>query len=102
MQVAKRVVKIVSVSALLVLGTGVAVFLPFPRSAAVTAVLSPGVPVAGFIGRFIPSSLLYAVVPEGGAPAFLLLVAIFAFCFWTAVASVVYFVWARYTRSRAV
>jgi hypothetical protein len=91
----------VGVGVLVALAFGAGVFLLFPRTAAVTAFIAPGIPLAGFFGRFLPGGFAYSLHPEGGAPSFLALVLIFALLFWALVAAGLYVIWYRLRRTRA-
>jgi len=86
---------------LVALALGAGVFFLLPRTAAVTVFIAPGIPLAGFFGRFLPEGFAYYLHPEGGAPSFLALALIFTLLFWTLVAAGLYMLWRRLRRTRA-
>lgn len=45
--------------------------------------LWPGMYIGGAATRIIPSQLIYALVPDGGGPAFVLIAASSSIFFWT-------------------
>lgn len=45
--------------------------------------LWPGMHIGSVVARIIPSNLIYALVPDGGGPAFLLIAATSSIFFWT-------------------
>jgi hypothetical protein len=50
--------------------------------------------------RVISSKLVYWLVPDGGAPAGLLLILVIAIMFWSIVFGATYFAWATLRRDR--
>lgn len=60
--------------------------------------LWPGTCVAPILGKLIPMEVLYWLVPGGGAPAYLLLIAIGAFLSWAVLCSSLAFVAGRMVR----
>ena len=72
------------------------VFLLAPRTGAVSAYLAPGVVIAGSFSRFIPTSLIYRVVPDGGPTVFVAEAFACSLMFWSLVFGVGY----RYARRR--
>jgi len=82
------------VAAITVVTVGAVVFVVLPRTSAVTVLMAPGIPLAGALGRFVPSSF-FSLIGENGPRAFLFLVCVFAFFFWTALVAALYFFWRR-------
>ncbi|MCM0083044.1 hypothetical protein L4X63_15740 [Geomonas sp. Red32] len=56
----------------------------------VTVYLWPGVYIGGAVARVIPSALIYALVPDGGGPAFLLIATTCSIFFWTCIIAAIY------------
>lgn len=79
---------------------GAAAFTLAPNTWVVSVYLWPGTYVGAALARLVSSSLMYFVVPEGGAPAFLLLVLIGAFVSWTILFAACQTLWSRYKQSR--
>jgi hypothetical protein len=62
---------------------GLLVLGAFPQSWAATTYLWPGPNVAPLLSKIIPTAVVYRLVPDGGAPAFLMLILVGAFVSWT-------------------
>ena len=73
-----------SCSVVLSAALGLLVFILAPNTWAVSVYLWPGTYVAALLTRIIPNNLIYWLVPEGGPPAFLLLVLLGSFVSWAA------------------
>ena len=61
-----------------------AAFSCFPRTWVVDLYLWPGAKLAPLLSEVVPSTVMYWLVPEGGAPAYLLLVLVASFFSWAA------------------
>lgn len=72
-----------------------AAFLLFPGSWVSEFFLAPGLLLGAAIASLVPSGALYAVVPDGGGPAYVLLAAFCTLVFW---ASVIGFTFSCYIR----
>lgn len=68
---------------------------------AVGIYLMPAGLVVPLVGPLIPSRVVYWVIPDGGAPAGLLLILSSALLFWTVMFGAVHFAWAS-LRSRRI
>ena len=68
------------------------VFLLAPKTHFVTMYLAPGLAVGGSLSQaaLIPTRLVYSLVPEGGPNAFLLIVVVCSFFFWSVAFAVAY------------
>lgn len=64
------------------LAFGASAFMLAPKSWIVSVYLWPGTIVGSALAKVVPSAWMYGIVPEGGAPAFLLLVLIGSFLSW--------------------
>jgi hypothetical protein len=62
--------------------SGLLVFILAPKSRAVSVYLWPGMHVAPLLARLVPIKIMSWVVPEGGPPAYLLLVLVGSFLSW--------------------
>jgi hypothetical protein len=69
-----------------------------PPGVASATYLWPGTYVAPMLGKIIPTSAVYWLVPEGGAPAYLLLIGVGAFVSWAVLLGLVAFVVGRWVR----
>jgi hypothetical protein len=58
-------------------------FFLFPRSVVTRVFIWPGTILLSIVGGAIPDSVLYAVVPEGGPLAAVLVITVGAISFWT-------------------
>jgi len=74
------------------------VLFALPSGLASTVYLWPGTYIAPVLGKITPTSFLYWLVLDGGAPAYLLLIAIGAFFSWAALCTGVAFVIRRMLR----
>jgi hypothetical protein len=79
---------------------GAAAFMLAPKTWVVSVYLWPGTYVGAALARLVPLSLMYCVVPEGGAPAFLLLVLIGAFVSWAILFAACQTLWSRYKQGK--
>jgi ABC-type tungstate transport system substrate-binding protein len=61
---------------------GLLVLFVFPSSLASVAYFWPGTHIAPVLGKTTPTAVMYWLVPEGGAPSYLLLVATGALFSW--------------------
>jgi hypothetical protein len=68
---------------------------------AVRVYLAPAGLLLPVIGPLIPSSVVYRFVPDGGAPAGVLLIGICALLFWTIVFGVAHFAWISFRNLEA-
>ena len=73
----------------LVLAFALAPFL----GGAVMVYVAPAGMLVPVIGPLIPSKVLYWLVPDGGAPAGVLLIGVCALIFWTLAFGVAHFAW---------
>jgi hypothetical protein len=62
--------------------------------------LAPAGKVIVVVGPIIPDSVVYWLIPNGGAPAGVLLVVISAMFFWTVLFGGVHFAWTSLGRRR--
>lgn len=69
------------VAALIAFGFGAICFFLLPPMAKVY--LWPGMYIGSAAARIIPSQVIYALVPDGGGPAFVLIAATSSIIFWT-------------------
>jgi hypothetical protein len=77
---------------------GALVLFALPPGLASTVYLWPGTYIAPVLGKITPTSFLYWLVPDGGAPAYLLLIAIGALFSWAVLCTAVAFVIRRVVR----
>src|SRR5262245_41531983 len=73
----------------------------FPLFDAFSIYISPSRFLLPVIGPLVPSALVDRLVPEGGAPAGVLLIVICAALFWAIIFALLYFVWTSIKRARA-
>ena len=78
-----RILASVAIGVIASITLGVLVFVLGPKTDVVTAYLAPGIVIGGWLSPFIPTPLTYWLVPEGGPDAFLLIVFVFSFFFWS-------------------
>ncbi len=83
------------------IAAGVLAFAAAPLFDAVGMYLAPTSLFFPVMQRVIPSKLVYRLVPDGGAPAGVLLILGTAVLFWSVVFGVTYFAWATLRRRRA-
>ena len=69
--------------------TGLLILRTLPQSWAAAVYLWPGNLAAPILGKIIPTAAVYWLVPEGGAPAYLLLILVGAFASWAALFTLV-------------
>ena len=81
------------VGAVLAIVAFVLAFALAPFFDAVILYITPAAILVPVIGPLIPSKVADWLVPDGGAPAGVLLIMICAFCFWTIVFGAVHFAW---------
>jgi hypothetical protein len=98
--IALRVLKSTFVGALLAIALGVLAYA-VPIFYAVGFYAAPSQLLIPIIGSLVPSSLVYRVVPEGGAPAGVLLILTSALIFWTLTFAVIHFLIGSMRRNRA-
>ena len=81
-------IRVVWILALLGIGlsavVGLLVLRTLPQSSASAVYLWPGSYAAPILGKITPTAAVYWLVPEGGAPAYFLLVLVGAFVSWAA------------------
>ena len=77
---------------------GALALFALPPGLASTVYLWPGTYIAPVLGKITPASFLYWLVPDGGACAYLLLIAIGAFFSWAVLCAAVAFVIRRMVR----
>jgi hypothetical protein len=77
---------------------GALALFALPPGLASTSYLWPGTYIAPVLGTVTPASALYWLVPGGGAPAYLFLIAIGAFFSWAVICGAVAFVVGRMVR----
>jgi hypothetical protein len=99
--IALRVLKSSLVGALLAIALGVLAYVLAPIFDAVMLYAAPSQLLIPIIGPLIPSSLVYRIVPEGGAPAGVLLILTCALIFWTLTFAVIHFLIGSMRRRRA-
>ena len=58
--------------------------------------LWPGMYIGGAVAHIIPSQLIYALVPDGGGPAFVLIAATSSIFFWTCLFAGIYTAFKRF------
>jgi hypothetical protein len=92
-------VGIAAAIALAVLSFGVAKFFNVD---AVGLYVAPAKVVLPILGNIIPSGLVYALVPTGGAAAGILLILVSAILPWTLFFGAIYFAWATLRCRRAM
>jgi hypothetical protein len=95
-----RFFKSAIVGMLLALAVGALAFALAPFFDAVGLYITPAKILAPIVGPLIPSTVIYRLVPDGGAPAGILLILICTVCFWTIVFGVTHFVWLSMRRRR--
>jgi hypothetical protein len=81
--------------------SGALAFAAAPLFDAVGMYLTPARLFLPAMVRFIPSKLVYWLVPDGGAPAGVLLILVSAALFWAIIFGVTYFACAKLGRRRA-
>jgi hypothetical protein len=81
---------------------GAVAFAAAPLFDGVAVFSAPARLVVPIIGPVIPSRLIYWLIPEGGAPAGILLILIAAVLFWSTLFGATYFAFAISKRRRAV
>jgi hypothetical protein len=81
------------VGMLLALAVGAIVLVLASFIDAVGFYIAPAKILAPIIGPLIPSSMMYRLAPDGGAPAGILVIMICTLCFWTIVFTAVDFAW---------
>jgi len=85
----KEAIKAVSIGLLAaVVFSALALLLPF--SIVKKIFIGPGLVVGTLLGPLVPDSLTYSLVPEGGAPAAVLLFLLGAILFWTILAALLW------------
>ena len=84
---------------LLAIAVGVLAFALSPFFDAVGLYATPARILLPVVGPLIPSTTLYRLFPDGGAPAGLFLILRCAILFWTLVFGIVHFAWLSLRRS---
>ena len=79
---------------------GILAFALAPFFDAVGVYITPAGLLVQVIGPLIPSTVVYWLVPGGGAPAGLLLILVCTLLFWTIVFGGTHFAWASLKRRR--
>ena len=97
----KMFFKSAAVGIVAAIALGVLAFALAPFFDAVVAYIMPAGLLVPVIAPLIPSTVVYWLVPGGGAPAGLLLILVCALLFWTIVFGVTHFAWASLRRRRA-
>jgi hypothetical protein len=77
----KSLIKNVVAAVLISIGFGVVCLFLLPPMASIY--LWPSMYIGSAVVRIIPSQVIYAVVPDGGGPAFVLIAAVCSVLFWT-------------------
>jgi hypothetical protein len=85
----------VGVGILAAIALGVSAFAAAPFFDAVGIYLTPAKLVVPVMGPVIPSTLMYWLIPDGGAPAGIFLILVSAVGFWSIFFGAIYFAWAR-------
>jgi hypothetical protein len=96
----KLLFRSVAVGVLAAVAFGALAFAAAPLFDAVGMYIMPANLFLPVLVRFIPSKLLYWLVPDGGAPAGVLLILVSATLFWAVIFGVTYFVCATLGRRR--
>ena len=74
---------------------GLLAFALGSKTVLVTTYLWPGIRIAGLLSPFVPSSIVYWLVPEGGPSAFLLQALAWTGLFWTLLLGAIHY-WRRH------
>jgi len=96
-----RVLKSAFLGAAFAIVVGVLAYAFAPFFDAVGVYITPARLLLPIIGPFLPLSVVYRLVPAGGAPAGVLLILTCALFFWTVAFGVVHFAMASLKRRRA-
>jgi hypothetical protein len=91
----------VAVGIVLALALGALAFALARFFDAVGVYITPATLLEPVIEPLIPSAVVYWLVPDGGAPAALLLILVCTLLFWTTVFGVAHFAWASLRCRRA-
>jgi hypothetical protein len=92
----KSILKAFIIATLAAIGFGAVCFILLPPMAKVY--LWPGMYIGGIVARVIPSALIYAIAPDGGGPAFVLIAATCSIIFWACAFAGVYTAFKRISR----